>query len=186
VKPTEVIEKMKAKTIYEANERVKTLSDLKGTQEYTDLEQLHNSRTSPIKSTEITGSLKGRSNVLSRIRDLLDSSEKEVFICTSLEDFEDKSRVLVPAIEKLNNANIKLKLALSGDSEKIKRINSKYNLKAKKIDSNAKFFITDKKEVLFMITPDNSEEEMGIWLSTPYFTESLYSIVDHAFKNSKS
>src|SRR3989344_2740400 len=96
VKPMEVIEKMKSKTMLEAQDKVSSLVNLKDTQEYTELEQLHNSGISPIKSNEITGSLKGRSNVLSKIRELIENSEKEVLICTSALDFEDKSRVIVP------------------------------------------------------------------------------------------
>ena len=34
-----------------------------------------------------------------------------------------------------------------------------------------------------MITPDNSEEEMGIWLSSPFFTNSLIEIIDGSLKN---
>jgi HTH-type transcriptional regulator, sugar sensing transcriptional regulator len=183
VKPTEVLEKMKSKTMQEAQDKVKSLSNLKETTEYVELEQLHNTGISPIKTTDITGSLKGRSNVVSRIRELLESAEKEVLICTSVSDFEDKSRVILPTLEKLNKANVKLKIVLSGDPEKVKRINIKHDLKAKMIESNAKFFIADKREVLFMITPDNVEEEMAIWLSSPFFTESLHNMADFIFKS---
>lgn len=183
IKPTEVIEKMKSEMLIEAQEKVKSLSALKSTNEYTELEQLHNSGISPIKSSDLTGSLKGRSNVVAKLRELLENSQKEVLICTSAPDFEDKSRVLVPSLERLAKANIKLRLALSGDAEKIKRINAKHNLKAKHIESPARFFITDRKEALLMITPEHAEEEMGVWLSSPYFTESLTHIIEHAFKN---
>src|SRR3990172_2192946 len=73
VKPTEVIEKIKSKAMNEAQENIKSLSSLKETQEYTELEQLHNSGMSPIKSSEIAGSLRGRANVLSRIRELCEN-----------------------------------------------------------------------------------------------------------------
>ena len=107
-------------------------------------------------------------------------------ICTSVADFEDKSRVLLPTLEKLNKSNIKLKLALSGDSEKIKKINVKHNLKAKPINSSARLFMADKKEVLFMVTPENAEEEIGVWLDTPFFTESLSSIVETSLRAEKA
>ena len=183
VKPTEVIEKMKTETMGEAQEKVKALVALKTTNEYTELEQLHNSGISPIKSNEITGSLKGRSNIIAKVREILESSQKEVLLCTSAPDFEDKSRVLIPALERLNKENIKVRLALSGDIEKVKRLNAKHNLKAKHIESPARFFIVDRKQALLMITPEHAEEEMGVWLSSPYFTESLAHIVEHAFKN---
>jgi len=165
----------------EANEKVKSLANLKDTNEYTELEQLHNSGIAPIKSNEITGSLKGRSNVLSKIRELVEKAEKEVLICTSALDFEDKSRVLVPALEKLSK-NVKVKIVLSGDAEKVKKINNKFDLKAKHVDTNARLFLADKKEVLFMVTSNEAEEEMAVWLSSPFFTESLSNIVSQALK----
>ncbi len=181
VKPTEVIEKMKANVMTDANERVKSLSVLKDTQEYLELEQLHNTGIAPIKTNELTGSLRGRANVISRIRELMESSKKEVLICTSVLDFEDKSRVLLPTIEKLSQNNIKVKLVLSGDAERIKKINAKLNLKARPTSSNARFFISDKKEVIFMITPEKSGEEIALWLNSEFFTESLLSIIEKSF-----
>lgn len=183
VKPTEIIEKMKSNVMTDAQERVKSLGDLKGTSEYTELEQLHNSGIAPIKAHEITGSLKGRSNILARLRELLDNAKSEVTICTSISDFEDKSRVLVPALERLNKENIKLKLALSGEPEKIKKLSAKHNIKIKSIDSGAKFYISDRKESFFIISPENAEEEMGVWLQSPFFTSSISQIIDISMKN---
>ncbi len=183
IKPTEILEKMKTETMAEAQEKVKALVALKTTNEYTELEQLHNSGISPIKPSELTGSLKGRSNIIAKVREILESSQKEVLVCTSAPDFEDKSRVLIPALDRLNKANIKVRLALSGDLEKVKRLNVKHNLKARYIDSPARFFIVDRKQALLMITPEHADEEMGIWLSSPYFTESLAHMVESAFKN---
>jgi len=185
VKPTEVIEKIKSKAMQEAQDKVKSLSSLKTTQEYLELEQLHNSGIAPIKSSEITGSMRGRSNILSRIRELLENSKKEVLICTSVVDFEDKSRVISSALEKLAKSNIKVRVVLSGDAEKIKKISSKFNLKAKQMESNARIFMADKKEVLFMVTPETSEEEIGVWLDSPFFTESLTNIIDSSMRNGK-
>lgn len=183
VKPTEVIEKMKSNLIQEAQDRVKSLGNLKETPEYVELEQLHTTGIAPIKSHEITGSLKGRANVMAKIRELLDNSKKEVVICTSVADFEDKSRIIVPSLEKLNKSNVKVRIALSGEQEKINKINSKHNVKARHTDSTARVFVSDKNEALLMVTPHNSEEEMGIWLSSPYFTDYLARMLDASLKN---
>lgn len=89
---------------------------------------------------------------------------------------------MIPSIEKLNKNNIKLKIALSGDIEKLKKINAKFGLKAKPADSTARIFVADKKEVLFMITPENAEEEIGVWLDSQFFTDSLSTIVEKSLK----
>jgi len=183
VKPTEVLEKIKAKTLHEAKEKVESLSNLKGTKEYIELEQLHDTGITPIKTDEITGSIRGRSNAVSKIREVLESAKKEALICTSVADFEDKSRVLIPTLEKLNKNNIKIRVALSGEPEKIKKINAKFNLKAKPHDSNARVFISDRREVLFMTTSENADEEMGVWLDSPFFAEALHTIISNPIRN---
>ncbi|MEI6731451.1 MAG: helix-turn-helix domain-containing protein [archaeon] len=182
VKPTEVIEKMKSKAMTDANEKVQVLGNLKSTPEYAELEQLHVTGIVPIKSCDLTGSFKGRSQIISRVRELLENANKEVFICTSVADFEDKSRVLNQSIESLVKRNIKVKIALSGDVDKIKKLNAKLPVKAKIVDSSARFFVSDKKEMMFMITPENVEEEMGVWLNSELFSGSITSMFEQVLK----
>ena len=183
VKPTEIIEKIKSNATNEAQEKIKSLSNLKETKEYTELEQLYTSGIDPVRSQEITGALKGRSNILSRLKEIIESTEKEIFICTSVLDFEDKSRALIPLLEKAAKKNVKVRLALSGSSDSIKKFAAKHAFKVKQIESKARIFMSDRKEILFMITPLNSEEEIGIWLNSSYFTDSLTEVLENALKN---
>lgn len=178
VKPIEVLEKMKSLTLQEAQEKVNNLSTLKDTSEYEELEKLHKSGISPIKTHEITGSLRGRSNIVSRLRELIQGAKKEIQISTSVADFEDKSRVLLPAIEQAVKSNVKIKLSLSGQSERIKKIALKTNLKPIISESEARLYMADKTEVLFMITSEKSEEEIAVWLNSPFFAQSLSGMID--------
>jgi len=181
VEPKAVIEKMKTYVIDEANRKAEKLATLKDTPEYTELEQLHNNGISPIKSEDISGFLKGRPNVLGKIKEMLSNTEKEVTIYTTLEDFEDKSRVLLPLIQDISN-KVNVKINLSGDQDRIKRLNNKYNLKIKPHNLNSKFYLTDKKEALFMIHPEDSKEEIAIWLNSPFFSEAMARMFDLGLK----
>ena len=174
VEPKTVLEKMKNQVTNEAQEKVKRLTNLKGTPEYMELEQLHKTGITPVKLEELSGHIKGRSNIAGKIKELFDNAQKEVTICTSVSDFEDKARILFPAIEKILKSEIKLKISLSGDIERIKRLISKYDLKVKQTENEGRFFISDKKETLFMLNQESNGndnvEEVGIWLSSPYFS----------------
>lgn len=185
VKPIEVLEKMKSVTMQEAQEKVKNLSTLKETSEYEELEKLHKTGISPIKTHDITGSLKGRSNIISRLRELIQNAEKEIFISTSIVDFEDKSRVLLPALEQAAKKDVKVKVALSGPQDRIKKLTIKSNLKSLPTDSDARLYVADKKEVLFMITPEKSDEEIAVWLNSPFFAQSLSGIMENSVKKIK-
>jgi HTH-type transcriptional regulator, sugar sensing transcriptional regulator len=178
VKPTEVIEKMKSETLQDASERVKLLGNLKETQEYVELQSIHNAGISPIKSADITGSIKGRNNLLSKIRELVENVENELIICTSVADFEDKARVLIPSIEKLTNNDIKVKVMLSGDHERVKKTFAKLNIKPMASNTPARFFIADKEEAVFLLTPENSDEDLAVWLNSSFFSESLATLLN--------
>jgi HTH-type transcriptional regulator, sugar sensing transcriptional regulator len=178
VDPKAVVEKMKTQTMNEAQDKVNRLSTLKETSEYTELEQLHKTGITPIKLEDLSGHIKGRSNILSKVRELFDNAEKEVTICTSVTDFENKSRVLMPAIEKLNKADIKVKISLSGELDRIKRIVNKNGFKIKQTDTQGRFFIADKKETLFMLNPEHAEEEIAVWLNSAYFSTVFGTMFD--------
>jgi HTH-type transcriptional regulator, sugar sensing transcriptional regulator len=185
VEPKSVLEKMKTQTMSEAQEKVKRLSDLKETSEYSELEDLHKSGIAPIRLEDLSGHVRGRANIISKLKSLFDNAEKEVTICTSVSDFEDKSRILLPTLEKLNKNEVKVRISLFGDSERIKKLVNKHNLKIKSTENQGRFFIADKKESFFMINPENSDEEVGIWLSSPYFTTVFAGMFDGYLRRQK-
>jgi len=39
--------------------------------------------------------------------------------------------------------------------------------------------------VLFMITPQSAEEEIGVWLNSPFFVQSLSGMLQGNLKNGK-
>ena len=162
----------------DAQEKVQRLSTLKETPEYAELEQLHKTKITPIKLEDLSGHVKGRANIMSKIKELFENSQKEITICTSVSDFENKSRVLLPSLEKLNKNGVKIKVALSGDQDRIRKLNSKHNIKARPTDNQGRFFIADRKETFFMINSEGADEEVGVWLNSPYFSRVFASMFD--------
>lgn len=182
VEPNVVLEKMKFQVLNEAQERVKILGLLRDTQDYAELEELHKTGISPVRSEDLSGFIRGRTNILPKLRTLLETAEKEVVIHTTADDFESKARVIVPTIEKIQG-DIKVKINLVGAEDRIKKINAKHGLKAKAVEKQARFFIADKKEMLFMINQENANEEVAIWLNAPFFIDSFANLYeDHAKK----
>jgi len=177
VEPKTVLERMQTNTLNKAQEKVSTLSNLKGTTEYEELVQLHKEGISPIKLEELSGHIKGRANILSKLKEMIDKAEKEIIIHTSVEDFEDKSRVLFSVLNKINK-EVKLKISLSGDSYKVKRMASRNDLKIKESTQAGKYFIIDKSELLLMIHPESNQDEVGVWVNSPYFASSLTAMLD--------
>jgi sugar-specific transcriptional regulator TrmB len=183
VKPNVILEKLKSNAVRSADEKVKVLSKLKTTQEYSELEQLYNVGIQPIRHEDISGAIKGKSTIYNHIREVLENAKKQVIICTSAQEILDKSRFFHSTFERLRKENINLKVALSGDEKDIKKINTKFKIKAKNISINAKFYIADNDQVLFLISSGNlPEEELAVWLNTPFFTSTLAFMFEQAFK----
>lgn len=183
VKPNIIIEKLKSNALKNANEKVKTLLKLKDTKEYSELEQLYDVGVQPVKHQDISGAIKGKSTIYSHIKEVLENAKKQVIICTSVDEIKNKSRFFSSIFEKLQEENIKIKIALSGDEREIKKINSRFKIKAKPISINTKFYIADEEQVLFMISKGKlPEQEIGIWLNTPFFTSALVFLFNEAVK----
>ncbi len=187
VKPNLVIEKLKSNTLRNSEEKIKTLLKLKETSEYSELEELYNVGIKPVKHEEISGAIKGKLTIYNHIKELLESAKKDVIICTSTYEIQLKSRFFSSVFERLKRENIKIKMVLSGSEKDIKKINNKFKIKAKFIDIDARFFIADNDQVLFIISKGNlPDEEIAVWLNTPFFTSALAFMFDQTFKENSS
>jgi HTH-type transcriptional regulator, sugar sensing transcriptional regulator len=181
VKPQVVLEKMKSNVEKSAEDKMKSLLKLKETNEYSELEQLYNVGIEPVKQEDVSGAIKGKSTFYSHLKELLETAEKEVILCTTTQEIQLKSRFFALAIDRLKNSKINLQIALSGEEKDIKKINSKFKINAKQIDIDAKFFIADKNQVLFSINKTESpSEEIAVWLNTPFFASSLAFMFEQA------
>lgn len=181
VKPNIIIEKLKSNAIRNADEKIKTITKIRETPEYSELEKLYTLGIKPVRHEDISGSIKGKSSIYNHIKELLESAKKEVTICSSANEIQAKSRFFYSVFEKLKHSNVKIRVALSGDEKEIKKINNKFKIKAKFIDIEAKFFIADNEQILFIISKgDSPTEEMAVWLNTPFFVSSLSYMFEQA------
>jgi sugar-specific transcriptional regulator TrmB len=183
VKPNIVIEKLKNNAVRNADEKVKTLATLRESKEYTELDQLYNVGIEPVRHEDISGAIKGKSTIYNHIKEILENAKKEVAICTSAQEILNKSRFFSTIFERLKSQNIKIKLALCGNEKDIKKISTKFRVKAKPINIDARFYIADNDQVLFMLSKGVSpEEELAIWLNTTFFASVLTFLFDQATK----
>jgi sugar-specific transcriptional regulator TrmB len=174
VRPSIILEKLKNNTMKEAEDKVSILSKLRGTNEYTELEGLYTTGIKPVKQEDLSGSIKGRSTIYNHAREILENAKKEVIVCTSARDFSEKIRLFTTLFQRLNKNGIKVRVALSGNESEIKKLALKSRQKIKSVALNSKFFIVDQEQVLFNLSEGSiAEEEVAIWLNTPFFTNAL-------------
>ena len=185
VKPKMILEKLKNNVKKDADERIMSLSKIRETDEFTQLEELYVGGVAPIRKEDISASLRGKSNISSQLRDILQNAKKEVIICTNAQELNSKSKLFNSTFENLNKADIKIKVALAGDDALIKQLEKKFEIKIKKINIDAKFFIIDREEVLFYLSKNKEQDDIAIWLNSPFFAEAFAVLFEKAVNGGK-
>ncbi|MEM4625322.1 MAG: helix-turn-helix domain-containing protein [Candidatus Pacearchaeota archaeon] len=187
VKPINVIERLKKTTIDEMNEKLQVLSNIKDTKEYKELELLHSSKTDLIKNQDLSTTIRGRVNINSQLVEMFDSAKEEVIICASAQELRKRIKLLEPIIKRLLDSKVKLNIVLSGTDEEIKFISDKFGVKPMKITINSSFYIVDNSQILFMLHELNdSQEQIAVWFSSPFFVSSFTSLLNTAIKKSST
>jgi len=185
VKPRIILEKMKNNVRKDAEEKIITLSDIKNTDEFQKLEALYQEGIVPVKREDLSVALKGKSNISNHLREILQNAEKEVIVCTSAEEIIQKSKLFNQTFEVLKKSKVKINLALSGDEDLIKQLKIKFDVKIKPINIEAKFFIIDRKEILFYLSKNSDAEDSAIWLNSEFFAQAFSALFEKAIKGEK-
>lgn len=185
VKPEVVIEKLKNNAMKNAEDRVKILSELKDTNEYEELQNLHDTGIEPIKNHEMSSSIKGRANLYAQIRNTIDSATSSVYIATSAFELKSKEKMFRDAFARLNKRKVDLKIMISDDEDEAKKLSKKFGVTIKSKNMNARFVIVDGSELIFTVKPTNVHEDFdyGFWINSPYFTNSLAYMFELAWKD---
>jgi sugar-specific transcriptional regulator TrmB len=179
VKPHVILEKLKNNVKKDAEEKVKSLSELKDTVEYEKLEELYREGVVPVKREDITAALKGRSNISNYLKDLIQNAKKEVIICMNANDMLSKFKIFKNTIDILNKNGIKIQIALSGEDNVINDIAKRLKIKVKKMNIDTKFFIIDKEQMLFYLS---LERDMAVWINSDFFVSAFSALFEKALE----
>ncbi len=182
VKPQVILEKLKNNVKKRAESRIKNLTKIKTTDEFEKIKSLYNEGISPVKREEVSASLKGKSNISNHLREILQNAEKQVIICTNAKELAAKFKLFKKTIGRLKNNNIKVEMALSGTKKLIKQLSEKLDVDIIKVDIDAKFFIVDRKEILFYLSKNPQQENIAIWLNSEFFSEAFAGLFELAVK----
>lgn len=185
VKPRVILEKLKNNVRKDAEDRILSLSNIKETDEFSELENLYNVGINPVKREDLSAALKGRSNITNYLKEIIENASQEVIICTNAEDVKLKFGLFGQTLDLLKKANIKIKIALSGEKILIEQLSSKLKVKISAVNLDAKFFIIDRKEILFYLSKSASKEDNAIWLNSPFFAEAFASLFEKALQGEK-
>lgn len=187
LKPEEVVERVKRNLITAVNEKSKRLDKLKSEDVLKELSTLYTQGIKFIEPNELSGSLKGRTNLYNHLDMLIRGASKSVTIMTSEDGLLRKVEALKGSLERLKKKGVKIRIAapiskknikVAKDLAKIGEVRSSDKIKSR-------FTITDSKELLFMVLDDKEAHpsyDIGIWVNTPFFSSTLEQMFDQSWK----
>lgn len=185
VKPKVILEKLKNNVKKNAEDKIETLSNIKNTEEFNKLEELYVEGITPVKKEDLSAALTGKTNISNYLKEIIKEAKKEVMICANADEINLKSKTFKQLFEILQKEKIKIKIALSGDINIIKKLESNFGMKITPIKINAKFFIIDRKEILFYLSKNMDKEDLAVWINSEIFANSFAVLLDKTIEQSK-
>ena len=174
VKPKGILERLKTNVRKDADEKISYLANIKDTDEFRALEEMYQNSTEPMKKEELPLSLKGKAVISGYVKEILAKAKNEVIICNDAEDIKSKLSLFRKTVELLRKSGIIVRMALSGEKEAIDGLSQALGIKIKQVEIHAKFFIIDRKEILFYLSKsDESGEESAIWINSEFFSRAF-------------
>lgn len=178
VQPSEVLERVKKKVTIEADSQTKILESLKGSEILQELTLLHTQGVELVEPTDLSGALKGRSNLYNHLETMIKTAESSVDIMTTSEGLVRKAEVLKTILQKAKDRKVKVRIAapLNKETEKIlKEFKGAAEIRHVE-DIKARFIVVDGKQITFMLLDDSEVHptyDSGVWVNTPFFATAL-------------
>ena len=178
VKPKTILEKLKNNARNYAQEKIKSLGGLRETEEFAQLEELYNVGINPVKREDLSASIKGRNAITSHLKEILEMANEEVIFCMSSEEVKSREKTYADLFNELKEKGIKVKIALFGDRYLTEELEKSFGIKIKSVDIKSKFFIVDRKEVLFYISEGKKKDDEAIWVNSEFFSVGFAQLFD--------
>ena len=189
VPPSEVVDRVKKNMRVEADDKIKRLEELKGTEVLNELSTLHTQGIELIEPSDLGGSLKGRHNLYNHIELMMKNATESVVLQTTAQGLIRKVEALKPVFEKLKKRGVKIRIAapITKDAkEAVKDLTGIAEIRH--TSAKGRFCIVDGKEVVFMLLDDDKVHptyDTGIWVNTPFFASTLNNMFDETWKSMK-
>jgi len=186
VEPSEVISRVEKSFKEDAEIKVKSISNLKETEFFDELNLLFKNGIDHVDPTTISGSIRGRRNLYDHMETVLKNAKSSVVISTTEKGLIRKVDSLKYVLKKLANNGVKIKIAapLTENSKEVVK-SLKGIATVKNISGiESRFILVDQDNLIFMLTDDEKvidKNDIGVWVNSPFFTGTLSNLFDHAW-----
>lgn len=189
VPPEEVLERVKKMIHGRAEQRTKLLEDFKKSELLVELNVLHKTGIELVDPSDLSGSLKGRSNLYAHLESMIKNSEKSVVLQTTAKGLSRKAEEFARAMKKAKARGVKIRVAapITKENKNVLKELSKY-AEVRHTDEKSRFMIVDTKDIAFMVADDEKVHptyDVGIWVNTEFFAATLERMFDEGWSKLK-
>ena len=178
VPPSEVLERVKKSIQEDADKQVDLLNTLKKSEILGDLSSLHKQGIDLVEPADLTGAVRGRTNLYNHIASAIKNAEKTVCIMTTASGMARKSEAFKNAFQKAKDRGVNVRVLSPVQTNQAKTMMP--TAQVKQIDAvPARFCIVDGKQITFMVLDDadaHPNYDFGVWVNTPSFAKSFENI----------
>lgn len=177
VKPEDVFLREKKKLQEIAEDQVKQLDVVEKTDLFRDLQLLFKQGIEHVDPANISGSIKGRSNVYNHLITLINDSKKSVNLVTTSAGLIRKYDKLKDSLKRASKRGVAIKVVTQVTPENRAIVDELSAIaKIKNASITSRFCTVDNEQALFMTNDDKTVHEAydnAIWIKAPYFVNSL-------------
>jgi len=190
VPPSEVIERIKKSVLEIAEQQSRLLEGLRGSDLLSELSSLHKQGIELVDPADLTGAIKGRSNVYNHLYSIIKNAKESVLLWTTEEGLVRKADALYAAFAKAKENGVKVRILapLTKKSIPVARQLSKYASVRHMEKFSARFLVIDGKQLVLMPVDDastHSNYDFSVWMNTQFFARSLEGFFDQSWESAK-
>ncbi len=189
VSPEEVLERVKKRIKEEADMSMRAMDTLSQSDVLTELNLLYKQGGDLVEPSDLSGSLKGRTNVYNQMESMIKGAESNIIIMTTTEGLKRKYDSFKIHLEKAAKRGVDIKIAcpITPDVDKIVKDMSRF-AKIKNVEKiNSRFCLVDGTQLAFMLTNENVDPtyDAGIWVNTNIFSKALEGMFHEVWNGQK-
>lgn len=189
VSPEEVIERVKKKIVGDSDKQIGMINAIKESEVLVELNMLHKEGIELVDPVDLSGSLKGRTNLYNHLDTMIRGAEKSIVIMTTAQGLIRKAENLKSSLEKAKKKGVKIRIAAPVNKQTQNAVKELSKLaEIKNTSEKARFCVVDGKEIEFMLLDDEKVHptyDSGVWINTSFFAETLSNFFDACWSKMK-
>jgi sugar-specific transcriptional regulator TrmB len=190
VPPAEVLERVKKNISEDADKAVQLIEGLKGSDVLGELNSLHKQGVDLVEPADLTGAVKGRTNLYNHIGAMVKNAEKTVSILTTEQGVLRKLESLKGVLAKAKERGIRIRIAapVSKGNQAAAKALANY-AQVRHVDgAKARFCVVDGKSATFMVLDDatiHPNYDFGVWVNAESFSKSFENVFEMLWNQGK-